>query len=90
MRSAVHALAAVLLLAAPAALAFFSGGYFAEPQAIAGLVAWALVIALAACGGRPLPAGTGGRLAVAGLAALTAWTALSLLWAPTATSSTPR
>jgi O-Antigen ligase len=33
---------------------------------------------------RPLPASTAGRVALAGLAALTAWTALSLLWAPVA------
>jgi hypothetical protein len=82
MRRAVPAVAAVPLLAGPAVLAFFSGGYFAEPRLIAAIVTWALVLALALAGPAPLPRALPGRLALAGLALLTTWTALSLSWAP--------
>jgi hypothetical protein len=85
MRRAVPAVAAVPLLAGPTALAFFSGGYFAEPRLIAAIVAWALVLALAVAGPAPLPRALPGRLALAGLAVLTLWTALSLTWAPLST-----
>ena len=77
--------AAAVLLAGPTALAFFSGGYFAPARAAAGIGAWALV-AVAAIAQRP-SARDGGLavwLAVGGLAGLTAWTALSMLWAPIA------
>ena len=82
MRRAVTAVAAACLLIGPTVLAFFSGGYFDEPRLIAAIVVWGLVLALALTGPAPLPAGVPGRLALGGLAALTAWTALSLLWAP--------
>jgi O-Antigen ligase len=78
----VRALAAVCLLSAPTVLAFFSGGYFAEPRLIAALVVWSLVLALALSGDTPVPRGLPGRLALGGLAALTAWTGLSIAWAP--------
>ena len=42
--------AAACLLAGPTVLAFFSGGFFAEPRLIAAIVAWALVLALAVTG----------------------------------------
>jgi hypothetical protein len=74
--------AAALLLAAPAILAFFSGGYFSEPRLIAAIGAWLLVLALAITGPAPLPTGTAGRVALGGLVLLTAWSALSLTWAP--------
>ena len=48
-------------------LAFFSGGYFAEPRLVAAIVAWALVLALAAVGPAPLPRGRAGRVALGGL-----------------------
>ena len=48
------------LLAGPTVLAFFSGGYFAEPRLIAAIVVWALVLALAAAGPAPLPRGAAG------------------------------
>ena len=67
---------------APTVLAFYSGGYFAEPRIVAAIVAWTLVLALAAVGPAPLPRGRAGRVALAGLALLTAWSALSLTWAP--------
>lgn len=73
---------AACLLGGPTVLAFFSGGYFAEPRLIAALVAWTLVLALALVGRPPLPHGLPGALALGGLAALTAWSALSIAWAP--------
>ena len=84
MRRAVPALAAACLLAAPLVLAFFSGGYFAEPQLVAALVVWALVLALALVGPAPLPRSLPGRLALGGLVLMMLWTALSLTWAPVA------
>ena len=82
MRRAIVAAAAGCLLAGATALAFFSGGYYTEPRVIAGIVAWGLVLALAASGPAPLPRGTAGRLALGGLAALLAWSACSVAWAP--------
>jgi hypothetical protein len=82
MRRVVVAVAAALLLAGPTVLAFFSGGFFAEPRLIAAIVAWALVLALTLTGPAPLPRARPGRLAFGGLAALTLWTALSVAWAP--------
>jgi O-antigen ligase len=84
MRRAVLALATACVLAGATALAFFSGGYFAEPQLIAAIVVWALVVALAILGPAPLPRGTPGRIALAGLVLMTLWSALSLTWAPVA------
>jgi O-antigen ligase len=75
---------AAVLLAGPTVLAFFSGGFFDRPRLIAALGAWAVVLVAAFAAPRPLPASTPGRVALAGLAALTGWTALSLLWTPVA------
>jgi hypothetical protein len=82
MRKWVLAIAAAAVVAAPTALAFFSGGFFDRPRVIAGIAAWALVFVAAVAAPRPLPRSTAGRMALAGLFLLTAWTALSLLWAP--------
>ena len=82
MHRAVSSAAAGCVLAGPTALAFFSGGYQTEARLIAALVAWSLVLALALTGPAPLPRGRAGRVALAGLAALTAWTAVSIAWAP--------
>jgi len=82
MHSAVSAALAASLIAGPTLLAFFSGGYFDRPRLIAGILAWAAVLAAVVLARRPLPRGTGGRIALAGLAALCGWTALSLLWTP--------
>jgi hypothetical protein len=82
MRRSVLALGAAVLVSGPTALAFFSGGYFDRPRLIAGIVAWGLVVAAVVLAPRPLPACTAGRVALAGLSLLTAWTALSLIWAP--------
>jgi O-antigen ligase len=78
--------AAVLLLAGPTALAFFSGGYFDRARLAAALVAWILVLVVAFAVRPPLPRSAPGRLALAGLAGLTLWTAISYAWAPLAAS----
>ena len=77
---------AVLLLAGPTALAFFSGGYFDRARLAAALVAWVLVLVVAFVARPPFPASAAGRLALAGLAAVTVWTAISFAWAPLAAS----
>lgn len=69
-----------LLLAAPVALAFFSGGYFDVPRAWAGLGVWLLAAVGVLVGS--VPRGRAAALAFGGLAALAAWTLLSALWAP--------
>ena len=81
MRRLDLVLAAPVLLG-PAALAFAKGGYFDVPRLVAGVVACALVIAVAVRDARPVPRSA--LVAVGGLAALTAWTGLSILWAPIA------
>jgi hypothetical protein len=82
MRKLVLAIAAVAVIALPTALAFFSGGFFDRPRLIAGIGAWVLVFVVAVAAPQPLPRSTAGRIALAGLVLLTAWTALSLIWAP--------
>ena len=82
MRRAVVTAAAACLLVAPTVLAFFSGGYFSEPRLIAALIVWALVLALALTGPAPLPRTLPGALALAGLALVTVWSAVSIAWAP--------
>lgn len=87
MHSAAAATLAGLLIAGPTVLAFFSGGYFDRPRLIAGLLAWLAVVGAVVLAKRPLPRHSAGRLALAGLAALCAWTALSLLWTPLGAST---
>jgi hypothetical protein len=70
------------VLVGPTAVAFASGGFFDTPRLVAGMVACALVLAAAVAAPRPLPGGLPGRLALGGLAGLTAWAAVSLAWAP--------
>ena len=82
MRRALRALGAAVLLGGPAALAFFSGGYFDEPRLIAAIAAWALVVLAAFTCERPLPRRPEGLMALAGLALLCGWTALSFAWSP--------
>ena len=84
MQRALRALAAASILGAPTVLAFFSGGYFAEPRLVAAITAWALVLAMTVVGIVPLPRSGPGRMAVGGLAALTVWSAISITWAPLA------
>jgi O-Antigen ligase len=82
MRKWVLAIGAAAVIGGPTALAFFSGGFFDRPRVIAGIAAWTLVLAAAVLAPQPLPSSPAGRLALAGLFLLTAWTALSLIWAP--------
>ena len=84
MRARLPVLIALPLLLGPGVLACLSGGYFDEPRLWAGIAAWALLAVVAVTQPRPLPASGPGRLALAGLAGLTAWTAASLAWAPDA------
>jgi O-Antigen ligase len=80
----VRLLAAACLLGAPTVLAFFSGGYFAEPRLVAAIVMWGLVLSMIVAGILPLPRDRPGWLVLGGLIALTAWSALSIEWAPLA------
>jgi len=75
-------LAAAALLALPALLAFGRGVYFAVTRIRVAILACLLLAVAAVVADRPLPRSTAGRLALGGLAALTAWTGLSILWAP--------
>jgi hypothetical protein len=82
MPGAVRLIAAAVLLATPTVLAFHSGGYFDKPRMVAGVVVWLVVLVAAFASPRPLPRSVPGRLAVAGLALLAAWTGASIAWAP--------
>jgi hypothetical protein len=87
MRSAALSAARLALLAGPAVLSFFSGGYFSEARTWAGLGAWLLVVVGLLAERRPLPRGRLAWLAIGGLAAFAAWTLLSVTWAPIAGSA---
>ena len=76
------AAATAILLGAPTALAFFSGGYFDVPRLWAALVAWALLAAVLVAAPRPLPAARAGRAALAGLGLLVGLAFASAWWAP--------
>jgi O-Antigen ligase len=82
VRSAARFASAAVLVAGPSVLAFFAGGYFDQPRLVAALVACLLVLVAALVSPRPLPSSLEGRIALAGLAALAAFTWLSVLWAP--------
>ena len=87
MRPTVLAAAGAVLLAGPTVVAFFTGGYFGEAQALAGLGVWLLVgVALVTRAGQ----GRAGRwpkaawISLAGVGLLAAWTLASIGWAPIA------
>jgi O-antigen ligase len=82
VRPFVRRVAAAILLLLPAALAFGRGGYFGVARTRGAILAFLLLAVAAAVSERPLPRSTAGRLALGGLAALTVWTGLSILWAP--------
>jgi O-antigen ligase len=84
MRRSVLAVGAAVVIFGPTALAFFSGGFFGPARLIAAMAACALVIVAVVLAPQPLPSSTAGRLALGGLALLTAWTAFSIAWAPLA------
>jgi hypothetical protein len=87
MRSRVLSGARLVLLAGPAVLAFFSGGYFDSPRVWAGLIAWALVALAALLWMNVVPRRPGARIALVGLGLLAAWTLISFTWAPIAGSA---
>jgi hypothetical protein len=87
MRRVVLTGARFVLLAGPVALAFFTGGFFDEPRAWAGLIAWALVVVAVLASDSPLPRGRGPRLALGGLALFAVWTLMSTTWGPIAGSA---
>jgi hypothetical protein len=80
----LRAAACCLLLAGGTVLAFFSGGFFDQPRIVAAVCAWLLVVVAALTAEHPLPRSLPGRLALGGLAALTALTVVSIAWAPLA------
>lgn len=82
MSKVISAAAAGAILAGPAVIAFFSGGFYDTPRLVAGLVAAALLLGGALLAERPLPRYWPGRLALGGMAGLTLWSALSVGWAP--------
>jgi O-antigen ligase len=82
MRAAIRSSLAVLLLAVPTVIAFFSGGYFAGPRLIAGVFVWLLALAAFWVSEQPLPREWEGRVALLGLVSLTALVGLSITWAP--------
>ena len=82
MAAALRLSAGALLLAAPTALAFFSGGYFAGPRLIAGAAIWALVLAAAWLVPQAWLRQRSGQVALLGLAVLALLVGLSILWAP--------
>ena len=84
VRRAALLFATAVLLAAPTVLAFFTGGYVDAPRALAGAVAWGLVVIVLLAGLSPLPARAPGRVALAGLVGLALWSAASVAWAPIA------
>ena len=79
-RAAIRASA----LAGPVALAFASGGFYAEARLVALLSVAALLALWALVGPGPLPRERRARLALAAMAAYCAWVALSAGWAPLA------
>ncbi len=87
MRAPALGAAVAALLAGPAVLAFFSGGYFEGPRAWAGLGAWLLVFAAVLADRSALPRTPDPWLAIGALALLAGWTLLSVLWAPIAGSA---
>src|SRR5689334_23751470 len=77
-------LLALPVLLGPIALTFAKGGYFDVPRLTAGVLACLLVVLVAFTCSPPLPRERAPRLALLGLAVLTAWTGVSLLWTPIA------
>ena len=70
------------LIAGPTVLAFFSGGFFDQPRLVALIAAWLLLALAVVAGAPPLPQSRWGIVALGGLAAYTAWIALSASWSP--------
>ncbi len=79
MRRRLRAVVAGGLLLLPVVVAFSRGGYFDAARLRAGVAACVLAAIGVVLGVRTTLAG---KVALGGMAALTAWTALSLTWAP--------
>jgi hypothetical protein len=73
---------AAALLAAPAVLAFFSGGYFDVPRLWAALAMWVGVVAIALAAPQRLPRSRAALCALGGLLAFAALAFASAWWAP--------
>ncbi len=73
-----------MLLAGPAVLAFFAGGYFDAARNWAGLLAWALVAGACLAAPRPLRPSYPALLALGALMLLALWTLASFTWSPVA------
>jgi O-Antigen ligase len=84
VRRAALTVCTAVLLAGPTVLAFFAGGHFDGARSVAAGAAWAVVFVLALAGPLPFPASAAGRVALAGLVGLAAWSAISVAWAPLA------
>jgi O-antigen ligase/polysaccharide polymerase Wzy-like membrane protein len=74
--------AAAGLLAMPTAVAFSAGGFFEGARLRAGIIVWATVALLVLITPRPLAFARSTRIALAGLAGLAVWTAISIAWSP--------
>src|SRR4051794_10796991 len=81
IRIATLWVAAVVLLLAPAALAFNSGGYFYKPQDFAGIAGFALLALAALAAPWPLVDRGAPLAALGALMGLAVWTGLSISWA---------
>lgn len=85
VRRRALAAATLVLIAGPFVLAFRTGGFFDGPRVVALVVAWGLVAAVALAHVsevRLVPRDRAARAALAGLALLAVWTAVSATWAP--------
>ncbi len=87
MTDAVRAGAACALIALPAVLAFFTGGFRDDARLTAGIGVWLLVVLAAFFAARPLPRSGVGRLAIGGAALFAGWTALSMAWTPVSSAA---
>src|SRR3954452_22209831 len=81
IRIATLWVAAVVLLLAPAAFAFNSGGYFYKPQDFAGIAGFALLGLVAVAAPWPLVDRGAPLAALAALVAAAVWAGLSVSWA---------
>jgi uncharacterized membrane protein YidH (DUF202 family) len=71
-----------VLLAGPTALAFYTGGYFQSPRTVAGAAVWLLAALGLILAPRHVPRSPAVWLAIGGMALLSGWTLLSIIWAP--------
>jgi O-antigen ligase len=78
-----QALLALALICSVAVLSFRSGGFHDQPRTTFAILAWVLLAGVLLAAPSSLwPPTRAGRIAVAGMLALAAWTAISVSWAP--------